>query len=427
VNAPERPAGGASDPLEGSTGAGSFYAELDVVETFEELGDPDSYRRLPADWWIVTADVAGSTLAIARGRYREVNSVGVAVIAAVRNAAHPTEIPYVFGGDGAMLCVPGFSLAAVSEALAATVAMAEASFGLELRGGVVPVSYVRERGLDVLVARHRVSRHFVQCALHGGGVELVERSLKEGTLPDDYVVRADAEAEAAFDGLECRWEEVPSPADETLSLIIETQGPQGLALQGYRWVMERIRAVYGDADQCRPLEEGGLKVTLSPAKLSREAGVKAWRSGRLERWWIRIGILIQAAVGRYLFRRGVRTSRTDWSVYKRDLVANTDFRKFDGTLRLVLTGTPDQRRELELFLERLVDAGVLRFGMHVSDAVVVTCLVEGRQGDHLHFVDGSGGGYAVAAGDLKARRDDAAGGGGPGVVGGGASRPARGG
>ncbi|MDX1492578.1 MAG: DUF3095 family protein [Longimicrobiales bacterium] len=402
--------GNSEESAGGATASDGFYAAIQPVADFEALADPGSYHPLPEDWWIVAGDIAGSTRAIGEGRYREVNSVGVAMITAVRNACRPVEIPYVFGGDGATLCVPEPCVPAARSALAGTVAMAESAFGLKLRGAVVPVSYVRGRSLDVLVARHRVSEHFVQCALFGGGAEHVESALKTGWLPDSFGVPADEDAEASFQGLECRWDEVPSPSEETVSLIIETVGERSntpdavrRSLGTYRWVMERIREIYGDAQRCRPVVESALRVTLSGARLAREARVKSWREGALGRFRAAVLLRLFALIGRYLFWRGTSTAETDWGVYKADLVANTDFRKFDGSMRLVLTGSRRQRAELESFLDGLAAAGTIRYGLHVSDAAVVTCLVEKRQGEHFHFVDGAAGGYAAAAADLKGK------------------------
>ena len=383
-----------------------FYGSIEPVEDFEALALPSSYRPLPDDWWIVAADVIGSTREIEAGRYKEVNTIGVSVIAAVRNAVRPIEVPYVFGGDGSVLCVPGRLIPEARSALAATVAMARASFGLELRAAAVPVGWVRDRQLDVLVARHRVSKHYIQCALFGGGAEHVERGLKDGRLDGDHMVDADERAGADYAGLECRWSEIPSPAAETVAVIVEAAPRPTNILTTYRWVMERTRAIYGDADACRPVSEPGLRVTLSGRVLSNETRLQSWRAGPLAR--LREELAIRAAVvaGWLLFRFGMRTGHTDWGAYKRDLVANTDFRKFDGSLRLVLAGTAEQRAELTHFLERLRVAGVLAYGVHVADSALMTCLIDERQGGHFHFVDAASGGYAAAAASIKRHAAD---------------------
>jgi len=379
----------------------SFYGSIEPVDSFEQLAVDTSYVALPEDWVIVATDVRNSTAAIDGGRYKHVNTVGVSVIAAIRNVVRPVDVPYVFGGDGAVVCVPARFTAECRRALAATIAMAHASFDLTLRACVVPVSWARAEGLDVLVARHRVSEHYVQCALHGGGASHIARVLKRGALPEEFLVAGDGGAEADYQGLECRWSEIPSPQDETVAVIVDATGPQGSSLAVYRAVMERIRGIYGEADDCRPVAREGLHVTLARTILDNELGLRAWRKSALQRSLDRLRIRIDVVVGWFLLRFGVRWGETDWSAYKGDLVANTDFRKFDGSLRLVLSGTAGQRATLRAHLEERRAVGELQYGMHVARSAVMTCLIEERQGAHFHFVDGAGGGYAAAALALK--------------------------
>lgn len=47
--------------------------------------------------------------------------------------------------------------------------------------------------------------------------------------------------------------------------------------------------------------------------------------------------------------------------------------------------------------------GKLNYGIHQSDAALVTCLINQVGVNHLHFVDGADGGYALAATDLKSK------------------------
>lgn len=378
----------------------SFYGSIEPVDSFEKLALSRSYVALPADWAIVAADVRNSTAAIDGGRYKHVNTVGVSVIAAVRNIVRPIEVPYVFGGDGAVVCVPGRFAEACRHALAGTIAMAEASFALSLRACVVPVEWVRDEGVDILVARHRVSAHYIQCALYGGGASHVERSLKRGGLPPEFHVTADPTADADYGGLECRWSEIPSPQDETVAVIVDATVSKG-ALETYSAVMQRIRAIYGDPDDCRPVAQEGLRVSLARSVLDNELGLRTWRRGSLARALERAKLRLSVLAGWVLLRFGVRWAGTDWSSYKTDLVANTDFRKFDGSLRLVLSGTAAQREELTAYLEERRDGGELAYGLHVAKSAVMTCLIEERQGAHFHFVDGAGGGYAAAALAMK--------------------------
>jgi hypothetical protein len=41
------------------------------------------------------------------------------------------------------------------------------------------------------------------------------------------------------------------------------------------------------------------------------------------------------------------------------------------------------------------------YGLHESKAAIMTCLIFTAGQDHAHFVDGSDGGYAMAAKALK--------------------------
>jgi len=45
----------------------------------------------------------------------------------------------------------------------------------------------------------------------------------------------------------------------------------------------------------------------------------------------------------------------------------------------------------------------LAYGIHLADTAMITCMVFQYHRDHIHFVDGSGGGYVSAAKQLKKR------------------------
>ena len=84
----------------------NFYRDLPVLESFAQTIETARHAQVPGDWWIVVADVIGSTKAIEAGAYKKVNTVGVACIAAVVNVDRSVEMPFVFGGDGATFAVP---------------------------------------------------------------------------------------------------------------------------------------------------------------------------------------------------------------------------------------------------------------------------------------------------------------------------------
>jgi hypothetical protein len=103
-----------------------------------------------------------------------------------------------------------------------------------------------------------------------------------------------------------------------------------------------------------------------------------------------------------LFRLDIRLGGFQASRYRRELAANADFRKFDDGLKLTLDCTPDLADELEAMLARAEDAGLARYGMHRQAAALVTCISPvPTLADHMHFVDGAGGGYTAASRGIK--------------------------
>src|SRR5882757_10930535 len=144
-----------------------FYSSLPIFRDFTHVMDPALFRPLPDDWVVGVADIVQSTKAIAENRYKAVNMAGAAVIVAVTNALGDREFPFVFGGDGASFAVPAADAAAAREALTATAAWVHDDLDLTLRTGLVPVSDIRARGLDVRIARYAPSEN-ISIAMFSG-------------------------------------------------------------------------------------------------------------------------------------------------------------------------------------------------------------------------------------------------------------------
>jgi hypothetical protein len=68
----------------------NFYRNLKPIESFQLATDTGMHDNLPLDWFVVLTDVIGSTVAIERGRYKDVNTIGAATIMGIINVdRHP--------------------------------------------------------------------------------------------------------------------------------------------------------------------------------------------------------------------------------------------------------------------------------------------------------------------------------------------------
>ena len=383
----------------------NFYRDLPVLESFAEAIETARHTSVPRDWWIVIADVIGSTKAIEAGAYKKVNTVGVACIAAVVNVDRNVDMPFVFGGDGATFAVPDTLRERVIPALREAQRLSRESFDLLLRVGLVRVSDLLDDGLEVRLAKVRLSPNVTQPTFSGRGWEEAERMVKDPKAQGALrVEESEGPREGSFEGFECRWQGVPSFHDHKLALLVAAvSGDADASLGTYRDVSDKIAQIYGDISSYHPLRADRMRLSFNPGQLGHEWRV---RSGRLSLWrrikyFARMMFLNLA--GAYLFARKIDTKAVRWSHYIDEMVENSDVRKFDGVLRMVMDGSETQYRDLHDYLEGQRRQGRLVYGMHKSREALLTCIVFSYNGNHVHFVDGSDGGYAMAARGLKAQ------------------------
>lgn len=374
--------------------ADRFYAAVPAFRSFADIIDPAVYRPLPDDWLIGLSDVTQSTAAIASGGYKTVNTAGAAVIAAVGNALGGRVFPFVFGGDGASFAVPARDGAAAREALAQTAAWVRAELGLTLRAAMVPVSAVRAQGLDVRIARFAPSPDVAYAMFSGGGLAWAEAELKRGGYA---VPPAEGLGRPDLTGLSCRWQEMPAARGVMLSLIVAPGADQAAFLE----LVEAILALVAGSPQAgRPVPDQGPGFRWPPAGLDLEA--RATRRQGESLLLRRLRLFVETLLAGAIFRFGLKVGGFDPAVYRRQLVGNSDFRKFDDGLRMTLDCTPELADRIEALLAAAKEKGAARYGLHRQAAAIMTCIVPSPLlSDHVHFVDGASGGYATAAEQLK--------------------------
>ena len=384
-----------------------FYAGLPVRTDFSAVTDPRSFAPLPGDWHVATCDVRNSTLAVEAGNYKHVNTVGASAVTAMLNAAGALEIPFVFEGDGSAFCVPPQLLEDAKAALVKTQEMAKSSFGLELRVATLPVAQIRAAGLDILVARVRVSENYVQAAFAGGGMAYADKYMKDpATAPLCEVTPGSVAARGSLEGLECRWQDIPSRHGETVSLMVRAVVPDAAKASAlYHEVIDKVHEIYGSDEASHPLTPPVITLipALSARQLGNEVGVRAAGRGRFGKWLWLMRVRWFVILGWFLMRFGLKTEETDWSSYKDTLMRNTDVRKFNDIYRQILAGNAGQRESLDAWLAERYARRELVYGLHVTDRAHMTCLVFNYSGRHLHFIDGADGGLFLAAKAFKQR------------------------
>lgn len=375
----------------------TFYEHLPVFDDFATLMDPANYAPLPEGWLIGLADVVDSRKAIEEGRYKAVNTAGAAIIAAVRNALAGRDFPFVFGGDGASFAIPATDAPLAREALAATAAFVRDELGLDLRVALAPVAAVRATGLDVRVARYAASPNVSYAMFAGGGLAWAEAEIKAGRF---LVAAAGKGVRPDLSGLSCRWQEIAADRGVILSLIV---APATNGDPRFRTFIEALLAdLERSSEAVRPIPAEGPGVGWPPAGLDLEARASRKEGERLSSR--RASLLASTLVAYVILRLGLKVGGFDSGRYRREVVENSDFRKYDDALKMTLDCTEGFADALERRLAVAEADGVLRFGLHRQTGAIMTCIVPSpSESNHVHFVDGAAGGYAAAARRLKPR------------------------
>jgi hypothetical protein len=373
-----------------------FYAEILTFDSFARLTDETVYTPLPEGWVIGLSDIVRSTEAIAGGHYKAVNTAAAAVIAAVANLLHDTDFPFVFGGDGASFALPPSCATLGNEALASVSAWSRDELDLEMRVALVPVDLIRAQGHDVRVARFAPSPDVSYAMFTGGGLAYAEQAMKSGAF---RIAPAPSGTRPDLTGLSCRFAEIGTERGVILSLIVVPLAGVDRA-RFSRLIEDVLQLAEGGAEAGRPVPDKGPAVRWPPDGFDLEA--KAARKPGGSRIGARAALMVRTLLAHLLFRTGLSVGSFDPKRYRRQLVENTDFRKFDDGLRMTLDCTPELASRLEALLAEAELAGIARSGTYRQQAALMTCFVpSATRSDHVHFIDGAQGGYAAAARMVK--------------------------
>ena len=365
-----------------------------VLDHFTQVADAYQYAALPEDWHIGVSDVVNSTAAIEAGRYKAVNLAGAASISAVANALSGDLPLFVFGGDGARFAISPVQAPAAASALSRVAMWAERDLNLQLRVGMTDVAEVRAAGFDARVAFWQASGQVRYAMFTGGGMEWAETQLKRGAID---LPPAAADDEPDLTGLSCQWGPILPKQGKILSLIVK-RAP-GASEVGFSEIASKVIAVIEENPHLNPVPADGPDVHWPSSSIALQSRIA--RMGR-PGWLRHLSVLMTTALIWLVFKLSVRIGRFDPDRYRREIAINTDFRKFDDALMMTVDCSPNIVARLRAMLDEAVTKGVVRYGLHLQDEALMTCVVPSvLTSDHMHFIDGADGGYASAARQLR--------------------------
>ncbi|MDJ0737039.1 MAG: DUF3095 family protein [Nostocaceae cyanobacterium] len=374
-----------------------FYENLPPLKHFSEFTNCSHYFDLPEDWYVVITDIVNSTKAIEKGKYKDVNMASVLSLVAVRNINPHIDLPFVFGGDGITLLIPRQMLADVLSVLSDNRNFVKNTFSLLLRVGFISVREIYQSSYELKVAKYQVSPTYSQVMIIGNGIDYAEFLVKSPQHSGNYLIPEDYQSRksADYSGFSCPFKDVNSHREEIISVIIRVRN-NDFKTQNilYQQIIEQIEFIFGSLQECHPLAVKQIKFininsdrakALSKVLFIRQTGIYK----QMKILMLKLALIFQPIylkILHYLFQ------------VKNQIIVATDYKKFDGTLKMTLSCYPEQRKKFQAYLQKLKQENKIYFGLHTSNRVLITCLLGSHE---VHLVDCADGGYALAAKQLK--------------------------
>lgn len=206
----------------------------------------------------------------------------------------------------------------------------------------------------------------------GARLPLVERIIKR----DDYVPPSTLSNPALYlKGMECRWDSIrpPDNTQEVVCLLVVAQEDQSQPAI-FSNVLAQFDLIYGPLATRSPVSLSRLKLKATLGKINTEMRAKLGRfdiSYLLENW-------LCTLIGGLYFRLN-----SEGAQYLRNLVKWSNTLMIDSRINTIMCGTAAQRHALIETQQRLEDRGDIRFGLHVSQARVISCYVRDRRNQHI--------------------------------------------
>ncbi len=383
----------------------NFYTDLISlpIPVNELLSNQKYFVALPESWCVIVTDIANSTDAVKAGRSTDINLIAAGSLIAALNVAKEfkTEIPYFFGGDGGIVIVPESLVEKVLAGLNAHRLNSLKNFSLDLRIGSVTVADINRAGHEIKLAKVFIGPEINKSVVIGGGLKYAENIIKQ-QYNNEEKIKEDLEtidlSALNLEGLECRWDKVKPPNKnlEVVCLLVEAVQIKD-QLVVYNNVIKKLDEVYGGTKQRHPLSVNRLILINSFKKFQKEMLLhySKWKVGYLAK------VFFQTIIGKIYFKFNLKLNNLKGGEYLSQLIEFSDTLTIDGRINTIISGTKENRIQFLKYLEQEEKKGLLYFGHHVSKESIMTCYIQNRNNKHIHFVDGSDGGYTEASRELK--------------------------
>jgi hypothetical protein len=189
--------------------------------------------------------------------------------------------------------------------------------------------------------------------------------------------------------MECRWNEIQPDAPEkrVLCLLISCSEESKQA-SVFRSILTKMNTIFGGLNERNPITEPKLKLDTSLKNIKSEmyARLGKYNSNYLvSRWFM-------TKIGKFYFKF---IDADEGYFFKVTKLSDTIM--LDGFINTVITGTDGQIKEFQFFLDSLETQKKIIYGWHITHASIMSCYVQDRKENHIHFVDGTEGGYTTAA------------------------------
>jgi hypothetical protein len=381
-------------------GTNDFYERLPKHSGFLHniISQLHLFQLVPNDWFVVVADVQDSTQAVVNGFHNEVNLAAtgsiIAVLNEIKSQPRTYKIAYFFGGDGATFLVPSEIIERVSTILEDYRTHVSENLYLNLRVGHMKINDVVLTGHTIAVAKHQLTEYLTIPIVLGTGLKYAEQVIK-----DSFVLKTTSKVPATpvnLMGMECRWDEVkPSENVNKIVCLLISCDDDGAQPAVYSDVLMKIQEIFGTMDERQPISKTKLKLDASVSKLRKEmtARIGKFKLGYLLSNWF------YTYLGTFYFKYFKEGKR-----YLDKISLLSDTLMIDGTINTVLEGSTSEIEALREYLDMAERDGKLSYGIHVTYASVMSCYVQDRKDKHIHFVDGTEGGYTSAALMLKKKK-----------------------